>query len=135
MWRNPWWVLKDTASKRTMLLSLRFHWPQPALWQGSSHTMCAHRERNPGIVSTSTDSTMGGEMLRTSENSSPGFLGCAYQDGAEPESTHTPKAPLPAWKHVAPTPGCLLQSPRPPQKIPQGLGLRYLLSPSCLPNR
>lgn len=100
-----------------------------------SHTMCVHRERNPEIVSTSTNSTMGREMLRTSENSSPGSLGCAINMGHSQNPPTTSKSPLPAWEHVAPTRGSLLQSPRPPQKIPQGPGLCYLLSPSRLPNR
>lgn len=74
-----------------------------------SGTMCPDGERNPGIVSTGMDSTMGKEVFGISEHSSPGSRRvCVSGWGTARIQAMTPGAPMPTWKHIVPNQSSLL---------------------------
>lgn len=75
-----------------------------------SGTVCLDGERNPGIVSSGTDSTMGKEVLRISEHSSPVSHRVRVSGrGTARIQAMTPEAPMPTWKCIAPNQSSLLQ--------------------------
>lgn len=75
-----------------------------------SGTVCLDGERNPGIVSSGTDSTMGKEALGISEHSSPVSHRVRVSGrGTARIQAMTPEAPMPTWKRIAPNQSSLLQ--------------------------
>lgn len=75
-----------------------------------SGTVCLDGERNPGIVSSGVDSTMGKEVCGISEHSSPVSRRVRVSGwGRARIQALTLEAPVPTWKHIAPNQSSLLQ--------------------------
>lgn len=75
-----------------------------------SGTVCLDGERNPGIVSSGTDATMGKQVFGISEHSSPVPRRVRVSGwGTARIQALTPEAPVPTWKRIAPNQSSLLQ--------------------------